>query len=259
MKKSNYNERKSRILEVLEKKHLLPIAEIVSMLEVSSETIRQDLIKLEKDGLIHRYHGSAVFIYDEKDIVEKSLVERKEIFTTTKMKIAEEVYRHLPKERSAVIGLDVGNTVWHLAKIIKERDQRTIITNSQEIVELFGESSNSEIYCTGGLLRSFDKGFYGPWTIRNINSTSMAAVVLSSGGVKNWNGLGAISFEDGDVKRAYVKNSEFVIAMLDSSKFNQSAFVEAVRWEDIDLVVTDKGISDNDLEKISLITKIIVV
>jgi DeoR/GlpR family transcriptional regulator of sugar metabolism len=259
MRKSNYELRRKLILNELKKNRLLPIGKLAEFLDVSGETVRQDLISLENEGLVNRYHGSVVLVPDSEDSKEISLQERKKIFTTVKMRIAEEVYKHLPKERNAVIGLDVGNTVWHLAKLLKEREDRTIVTNSQEIVELYANDPNNEVYCTGGLLRTFDNGFYGPWTIHSIQSTSIAAVVLSSGGVKNWQGLGGISFEDGDAKRAYVKNSAFTIAMLDSSKFSQCSLVEAVPWSDIDLLVTDSGLSDVDRERISQQVELIVV
>lgn len=259
MRQSKFEIRRTLISDELKKNNLLPIGNLVEILGVSGETVRQDLIALENEGLINRYHGSVVLVPDEKESKEKSLQERKRIFTNIKLRIAEEVYKHLPKERNAVIGLDVGNTVWHLAKLLKDRAPRTILTNSQEIVELYANDPNNEVYCTGGLLRTFDKGFYGPWTVRNIHNISLAAVVLSSSGVKNWKGLGGISFEDSDAKRAYVKNSAFTIAMLDSSKFSQCSLVEAVPWSDIDLLVTDSRISEEERENLSQQVSMIVV
>lgn len=258
-RKSKYEKRRIRILEELANNSLLPSSKLAKILEVSGETIRQDLIALEKEGLINRYHGSVVLASAAEDLQEISIQERKKIFTEVKMQIAEEVYKHLPKERNGVIGLDIGNTVWHLAKLLKEREQRTIVTNSQEIVELYANDPNNEVYCTGGLFRTFDKGMYGPWTTRNIQSTSMAAVVLSSSGVKNYEGLGAISFEDAEAKRAYVQNSALAIAMLDSSKFSHCSLVEAVPWSDIDLLVTDSGISDEDRARLEQLVTLIVV
>ena len=158
----------------------------------------------------------------QKDSLTESPIEvRRMLLTSTKMKLAEEVYKHLPRNKDEVIGLDVGTTTWHLAKLLTERDRRTIVTNSQEIAELYLNKPDSNLYSTGGLLRAFDNGFYGPWAVRNISSTHMTASVLSTAGVKNWNGIGGVSFEDGEIKRAYLKNSELVIAMLDSSKFSQ--------------------------------------
>jgi DeoR/GlpR family transcriptional regulator of sugar metabolism len=259
MGRSIFSERKKIILDNLSTEKILPISELATHVQVSSETIRKDLISMEQEGLVRRYHGSVVLVSRNGSAGEKSIAERRTIYTSVKMKLAGEVYKHLPKERTAVIGLDVGNTVWHLAKYLMDKNMCTILTNSQEIVELYANQAETEVYCTGGLLRSFDKGFYGSWTVRSITTTSMSAVVLSSAGVKNRNGLGGISFEDAEVKRAYVKNSAMIIAMIDSSKFNQCAMVEAVPWEDIDLLVTDRGISEEDHEHLEKRVKIVVV
>lgn len=256
MRYISFSDRKRLILDSLADNRVLPVSEIAAGLPVSGETLRKDLILMEQEGLVRRYHGSVALI--AQGAVEMSIAERRTIYTATKMKLAEEVYKYLPKDRNMVLGLDVGNTVWHLAKLLLDRERCTIVTNSQEIVELYANQSKSEVYCTGGLLRDYDGGFYGPWTVRNINTASMGAVVLSSAGVKNQNGLGGISFEDAEAKRAYIKNGALVIAMIDSSKFSQCAMVRAVPWEDVDILVTDRGIPDQDREYLERLVKLAV-
>jgi DeoR/GlpR family transcriptional regulator of sugar metabolism len=257
MRYNSFSDRKKLILSSLADSRVLPVSEIAAGFPVSGETLRKDLILMEREGLVRRYHGSVALI--PRDVTEMSIAERRTSYTATKMKLAEEVYKHLPQDRNAVIGLDAGNTVWHLAKLLLDRKRCTIVTNSQEIVELYANQSKSEVYCTGGLLRDYDKGFYGSWTVRNINTASMGAVVLSSAGVKNQNGLGGVSFEDADVKRAYIKNSALVIAMIDSSKFSRCALVNAAPWEDVDILVTDRGIPDQDRECLEKLVKLAVV
>ncbi|MDR1373867.1 MAG: DeoR/GlpR family DNA-binding transcription regulator [Treponema sp.] len=256
MRYTSFSDRKKFILNNLADRKVLPVSEIAAGFPVSGETLRKDLILMEREGLVRRYHGSVALV--SQGAAKMSIAERRTIYTATKMKLAEEVYRHLPKDRNTVIGLDVGNTVWHLAKLLLDRERRTIVTNSQEIVELYANQSKSEVYCTGGLQRDYDRGFYGPWTVRNINTASMSAVVLSSAGVKNQNGLGGVSFEDAEAKRAYRKNSALVIAMIDSSKFSQCAMVSAVPWEDVDILVTDRGIPDQDRECLKKLVKLAV-
>jgi DeoR/GlpR family transcriptional regulator of sugar metabolism len=257
MRYTSFSDRKKFILDNLAGSRMLPVSEIAAGLPVSGETLRKDLILMEREGLVRRYHGSVALV--SQDIAEMSIVERRTIYTATKVKLAEEVYKYLPKDRNTVIGLDVGNTVWHLAKLLLDRNRCTIVTNSQEIVELYANQSKSEVYCTGGLLRNYDRGFYGSWTVKNISTASMGAVVLSSAGVKNQNGLGGVSFEDAEAKRAYIKNSVLVIAMIDSSKFSQCAMVSAVPWEDVDILVTDRGIPDQDRACLEKRVKLAVV
>ena len=49
-----------RILEDLEQAGSLSVTELAEKYEVSRETIRRDLLRLESDGLLRRMHGGAV-------------------------------------------------------------------------------------------------------------------------------------------------------------------------------------------------------
>jgi DeoR/GlpR family transcriptional regulator of sugar metabolism len=257
MRQNSFSDRKKFILDKLLGNAVLPISEIADQVQASHETVRKDLIAMEREGLVRRYHGSVALTNGSS--TEMSIAQRRNICTAVKAKLAEEVYKYLPGDLDVAVGLDVGTTVWHLAKLLAERERRIIVTNSQEIVELYAGKSESEVYCTGGLLRNYDKGFYGPWTVRSINTASMGAVVLCTAGVKNQNGLGGISFEDADAKKAYAKNSALVIAMMDSSKFSQCALVDAVPWEEVDILVTDGGIPNQDRERLNRLVKLAIV
>ncbi len=83
--------------------------------------------------------------------------------------------------------------------------------------------------------------------------------MLATNGVRNRDGVGAVSYEDADVKRAYAHNSQRNIAIFDSSKFVTGTLLEAVRWEELDLVITDDGIGDSDRERIEKATKLLIV
>lgn len=53
-------ERKTKILEILEKSQRIEVSDLVEILGVSESTIRRDLQDLEQSGLLKRTHGGAV-------------------------------------------------------------------------------------------------------------------------------------------------------------------------------------------------------
>jgi len=55
-------QRQDRILQLLRQKQLASVAELATHFHVTPATIRRDLIRLEKSGLIRRVHGGAVII-----------------------------------------------------------------------------------------------------------------------------------------------------------------------------------------------------
>ncbi len=58
-------ERKNEILAILQKEQRVLVSELSKRYEVTDETIRRDLEKLEKEGFVKRTYGGAVS-YQEK-------------------------------------------------------------------------------------------------------------------------------------------------------------------------------------------------
>ena len=67
-------ERQNEILEYLRKNGRATTAELSDMLGVSATTIRTDLNQMDKDGLLTKTHGGALFKATEKN--ERELTSR---------------------------------------------------------------------------------------------------------------------------------------------------------------------------------------
>jgi DeoR/GlpR family transcriptional regulator of sugar metabolism len=102
--------RLKQILEELQAKGGVRLAELSETLVVSEMTVRRDLDALEREGLIERVHGGAVLAHrgtEEPGFEKKALREQPE-----KSAIAEHAAR-LVKPGSA-IALSAGTTTWSL-------------------------------------------------------------------------------------------------------------------------------------------------
>jgi len=70
--------RQTAILEELERKGNVEVKKLSRMLNVTEKTIRLDLIRMEKDGLLKRVHGGAVVnIRDAEDVISNPPADRK--------------------------------------------------------------------------------------------------------------------------------------------------------------------------------------
>lgn len=235
----------------------LPVSYLISTLKVSDETIRKDLIEMERQGMIQRMHGR-VRLIRKNDNQDEAIWQRASQNQEAKERIAAEVMRHIP-DGDFSVGLDVGNTTWHVAKLLVKKLNITVVTNSLDIAQLYAQEKNSAIQFTGGALRIIDNGFYGYWTRENLKGVNMSVSVLGTSGIMECDGIGAVSFDDRDVKKLYAKNSRLVIAAFDSSKCTRGTMVDGVPWSDIDLVITDDGMPEEDRRRIEQQTKLIVV
>ena len=257
MRGMRLTDRRNKILELLAWQEELPVSQLISVLQVSHETVRKDLIEMERQGLVRRTHGRVSLVRNSEK-QDDEISRRAFLNQEAKERIAAEVVRHVP-EGDFSVGLDVGNTTWHVAKQLVKRQDITVVTNSLDIAQLYAQEKNSGIQCTGGTLRVFDNGFYGYWTRENLKSINMCVSVLGTSGIMELDGIGAVSFDDRDVKKLYVKNSQFVIAAFDSSKCTRGTMVEGVPWSDIDLVVTDEAMPEEDRRRIRQQTELIIV
>ena len=225
-------------------------------LNVSNETLRKDLILLEEEGFLSRSHGSvslASSVVDDKmDIRQVSAIPEKR-------RIARAALKYLPDNPSSII-LDSGNTVWFLAELIAEYSGYTIVTNSLDTARVLidGEGDNT-IYSTGGIVRHVDYSQYGRFALNCINSMNYSVCFLGTAGVKSSDGIGAVSFDDRDIKQSMLAQSDYCIALIDSSKFENVVLLDSVSWEDIDVVITDDRISESDKNRLMGKTKVVIV
>lgn len=255
MSASSVVKRRNKILQQLSAKGSVRIADLVELFSVSDETIRKDLQAMEERGILRREHGGATLTsYNEEEDVSRRSTENMEV----KSRIAKEALKYIPAGEPLVIALDAGSTSYCLAQFLAQRSGQTIITSSIPVAELFNGDKN-DVYLLGGKLRQKDRSLYGQWALNFIGSIRISVAILGSSGVKNRNGLCAVTFDDADIKRAYIKNSERSIALLDSSKFHKCSMVESAKWEELDMVITDDGIQEEDRAVLSQKTNLIVV
>ena len=69
------NARQMKIFDIVQKKGEATVAHLAATLFVSQMTIRRDLVELEKNGMLTRYHGGAVAI-DSNDREDVELLRR---------------------------------------------------------------------------------------------------------------------------------------------------------------------------------------
>lgn len=248
--------RRKQILEVLTERKAVRVSTLEAMFDVTGETIRKDLIAMEKQRVLTRRHGMVELVPSgSEDAVEVRAMTN----LPAKQRIALAALELIPGKDGDVVGLDAGSSTWFLAQLLAKRRGQTVVTHSMEVADAFVKSDlSNNVYLTGGVLRTVDRSFYGPWTLRSLNSIRMTVSVLGTNGTLNWEGLGAVSYDDADVKQAYAKNSDCVIAVFDSTKLHTTTLLESVRWSQIDIVITDEGISPAERERIEKRTQLII-
>ena len=153
-------QRRRKILELLEHKGQITVGDIVEKFSISAVTARGDLDALASGGAAIRSHGGAVRQMEanrDYPLRLKAALHRSE-----KTKIGRAAADLI--QPGEVIILDSGTTTAEIARQLKAKNlqQVTVITNALNIVSELVDANGISVIGLGGLLRPVSLSFVGP-------------------------------------------------------------------------------------------------
>jgi len=228
-------ERRNQILITLEQEKRVLVPELAKKYEVTEETIRRDLEKLEKEGLLKKTYGGAV--QAENLSADPPYLMRAETNKAQKLAIAEKIQKLVqPKEN---IMLDASSTCVHIARKLKNMGKLTIITNSVEILIECSGTENINVISTGGDLRGSSLSLVGSSASNILNQLTADKAIISCKGLDFEKGVMESNLAETEIKKAMAHNARELILAVDSSKFNRLSFAKMLEFAQINLVVSD--------------------
>jgi DeoR/GlpR family transcriptional regulator of sugar metabolism len=238
-------ERQKRILEILNADGSVLVSRLSEELDVTEETIRRDLEKLEKQEALIRTHGGAIPV-DENDY-ELSLEKRKNTNITAKEKLAKEAVKFV-KPWDTVF-LDASTTTFYMAKEIKKMQNVTVITNSVRVINELSGLKDVKVIGIGGLL-SQNQSFVGSLAEDTIEKNYFAnKMFFSSKGIMEEDTWVLESNEqECAIKQKMIKNSTERYFICDKSKIGRIGFVKLLPFEKINYFISDYKPSEKWLD-----------
>ena len=240
-------ERRNLILEKLQEEKRVVVSELSQLYNVSEETIRRDLDKLEKEGLAKKSYGGAVI--NEDVSIDLPFNIRKNQNVGGKQKMAELVAGMI--DDGEYIFLDASSTAVFVAKALKTKERLTVITNSMEILLELSDVTGWNIISTGGRMKEGYLAFLGSRTEEAIRSYYADKVIISCKALDHEWGIMESQEAFGSTKRCMMASGRKKILVIDSRKFDRTAFSVAGNLRDVDVVVTDTKPSEKWLEHFS--------
>jgi DeoR/GlpR family transcriptional regulator of sugar metabolism len=238
------NQRRDKILELLKEDGSAKVIDLAKLFKVTEVTIRQDLEKLEKDGLALREHGGAFLKNVEDQVRSFSLANQDNI--DKKELIAKKCLEFI--ESGDTIILDSGSTTTEIAKNLKGFKNLTVITNALNIALMLGANPGIEVIMTGGEFKPPTLSLTGQKAADFFRGINVQKLFLATAGISLKAGLTYPSISDIVVKKAMIDAAETTYLVADSTKIGKSAFASLGALSLIDYVITDKGIEDKHKE-----------
>lgn len=229
-------ERRNLILEKLQEEKRVIVSDLSQRFQVSEETIRRDLDKLDRDGLATKSYGGAIL--NENTNLEIPFNIRKKSNVSGKGRIAKLVDEIV--EDGEHIILDASTTSVFIAKALTNKQRLTVITNSIEVLAQLSDVPGWDIICTGGTLKENYLALVGERAIKNLSSFHAEKSIISCKGLDLEKGITDPYEMFSSVKQAMLKNAQKKIVAVDHTKFGKISFSHICDFSEIDMIITDE-------------------
>lgn len=230
-------ERRREILARLTREGKVIVSELAKDFDVTEETVRRDLEKLDQEGLASRTFGGAVSKQNASPDLPYKV--RIAVNVEEKQKISDTV-ASLISDGDRIM-LDASSTAIYIVKKLKSKKNLTVITNSVEILLELADKSDWTVLSTGGILKEGGLSLTGSSAENMIRSYHVDTAICSCKGIDMGFGVTDSNEKDCLIKQAMFASAERRILAVDSAKFNKKSFVRVCRMSEVDILATDSS------------------
>lgn len=233
-------ERAEAILRCLQRDGRVLVDALSEELSVSGETIRRDLKRLEKDGLLRRSHGGAVPL-PQRHAADLSFPARSVLNISAKRRIAAAAAAHVTDGQALM--MDSSSTVQEVMRTLGDRRDLTIVTNS---IALLTEPSARahRVISVGGECQHDVMTFHGPLAVAAAKQFHADIAIISVKALSKRSGLMVANADEAEIKRAFIECADRTLLLVDGDKFDGSGLVSAGLLSSIDTLITDRKPDD---------------
>ncbi|GAA2814063.1 DeoR/GlpR family DNA-binding transcription regulator [Streptomyces showdoensis] len=251
-------QRRALILDEVRRRGGVRVNELTRRLNVSDMTVRRDLDALARQGVVAKVHGGAV------PVVEASSHEPGfEAKSALELGAKEEIARAAAAmvRPGTAIALSGGTTTYALARHLLDVPDLTVVTNSVRVADVFYEAQHSgsggearpgaaTVVLTGGV-RTPSDALVGPVADQAIRSLHFDALFLGVHGISVEAGLSTPNLAEAETNRRLVHAARRVVVVADHTKWGTVGLSSFATLDEVDALVTDRGLSPEVREEMA--------
>ena len=230
-------ERMRRVLELLETRDVVSVAELARAFDVSEVTVRSDLTNLARRGLVARVRGGARALQRGQS----------EVAFDVRLRVEEEAKRAIARAAAAMVAdgeavaLDSSTTAFYIALELREKRELVVVTNGLRIASALADAPGVSVIVPGGVLRFAAMSLVGDFASSVLRSTRIGRGFFGARGISVDRGLMDLNPDEVRIKREMAEACERVVGVFDHTKWRRSALFTFVPTQRIDAIVTDAG------------------
>jgi len=251
--------RMNKILTALQQNGSVSVEELSEQLHVTVVTIRKDLDALEGQGRLRRTHGGAVSmapLFYEPFRNDQSFQAQVEKFADEKRRIGRAAAALI--NAGETIALTPGTTTTQVIRGLPLNQQITVVTSTVNVAMELSKRKDLNVFVTGGHLHGDWFSLVGPTAVHSLSQVVIHTLFIGADGIDAKSGPTCYSPEEAAVNSAMVRHARRRIAVVDHTKFGKVAGWRICQTSDLDLLITDSGVTDamlDPFEKINVQVK----
>lgn len=247
MKKSsqprNTKQRRHTIMQLLQEQGEVSVEQLVQLFDISEVTIRKDLSALETNGFLLRKYGGAILM--PKEIIDEN--ENDEL-TKRKFVIAKAAAERIRDHNRIIV--DSGSTTAALIKQLNLKQGLVVMTNSLSVAtELRALENEPTLLMTGGTWDTRSESFQGKVAEQVLRSYDFDQLFIGADGIDLVRGSTTFNELVG-LSQVMAEVSREVVVMVESQKIGRKMPNLELTWKQIDVLITDTGLSEQDKQAI---------
>ncbi|MBO0773313.1 MAG: DeoR/GlpR transcriptional regulator [Actinobacteria bacterium] len=244
----------NELLELLAAEGQVQVERAAKALGVSAATVRRDFDELARQQMLTRIRGGAVAQGVTYDLPLRYKTEK---HPSEKQRIAAVAAGLVRPGQTA--GLNGGTTATEVARALAVRPDLaagtpppavTVVTNALNIATELAVRQHIKIVATGGVARPQSYELTGPLATGVLEQVALDLAFLGVDGIDAVAGATAHNEGEAATNRLLARQAATVVVVADSSKVGRRAFARICTAGEIDLLVTDGGITPADATRL---------
>src|SRR4051812_39088115 len=232
-----------QVLQLLETRDSVHVAELAKTFSVSAVTIRSDLSTLARQGLVARVRGG----------VRALQLGQSEVGFDLRLRLEVDRKRAIARAAAGLVGegeavaLDASTTAYYLALELRTKRELVVVTNSLLVAAAIADAPGITVLVTGGMLRLSAMSLVGELGADVLRTTRINKGFLGARGLSLERGLMDLNPDEVRIKHEMAEACEQVYGILDGTKWHRSALLSFVAPDDLTGIVTDSSAPEDEI------------
>ena len=228
-------DRWNEILNIVKQQQEVSVEKLMGVFNVSAATIRRDLLEMEENGMIDRYHGGAKM--NNSRLFEPPMLLKSNTNTEAKNMVGR--YAASLVKDNQMIYIDAGSATYEMIDYISAKNITVVTIGIHHILKLLNKGINTIVL--GGSIRSSTMAITGSLTLSELDKYYFDASFLGTNGIHEFSGLSATNEFEAAVKLKVIEHSNISYGLADHSKFGVICPCSYTTLDKIHLITDNSG------------------